>query len=260
MGMRSSMVVVLLVLLAQSTNRLVLAQDAARQPFFGIHVVDEHTERGVPLIELETVNHLRFVTDSAGWIAFHEPGLMGEPVFFEVRSHGYQYAKDGFGFAGLVLTPQAGQESVIRVQRTNIAQRLYRITGEGIYRDSMLLGKPIPLIHPLGTGKVAGQDSAMAAPLSRQDLLVLGRYKPDAVSTGPLLDVGRDLAAAGCGRSGSQPGNRARLFRRRRWLQSADGPLGSGIGTHLDRRGLRVARSAREVTTGVPLCPYEELG
>ena len=163
MVIRSSMFVVLLFLLAQLTGRFVLAQDSARQPFFGIHVVDEHTGRGVPLIELETVNHLRFVTDSAGWIAFHEPGLMGEPIFFEVKSHGYQHAKDGFGFSGLVLTPAAGQESVMRVQRTNIAQRLYRITGEGIYRDSMLLGKPIPLIHPLGTGKVAGQDSAMAA-------------------------------------------------------------------------------------------------
>jgi hypothetical protein len=104
------------------------------------------------------------VTDSAGWIAFDEPGLMGEPVFFHVKSHGYEHTEDGFGFAGLVLTPEPGQEAVVRVQRTNLAQRLYRTTGEGIYRDSMLLGKPVPLVKPLGTGKVAGQDSAMAVP------------------------------------------------------------------------------------------------
>jgi hypothetical protein len=28
-------------------------------PFFGIHVVDGQTGRGVPLVELETVHHLR---------------------------------------------------------------------------------------------------------------------------------------------------------------------------------------------------------
>ena len=76
--------------------------------FFGIHVVDEETGRGVPLVELETVHHLRYVTDSAGWIALDEPDLMDQPVFFHVKSHGYEHAKDGFGFAGLVLTPEPG--------------------------------------------------------------------------------------------------------------------------------------------------------
>jgi hypothetical protein len=113
---------------------------------------------------LETVNHLRYVTDSAGWIALDEYDLMGKPVFFHVKSHGYEHAKDGFGFSGLTLTPELGKEAEIRVHRTNVAQRLYRITGEGIYRDSMLLGKPVPLRHPQGTGQVAGQDSTMAVP------------------------------------------------------------------------------------------------
>jgi hypothetical protein len=54
-----------------------------------IRVVDGATGRGVPLAELETVNHLRFVTDNAGRVAFNEPGLMGREVFFTVRSHGY---------------------------------------------------------------------------------------------------------------------------------------------------------------------------
>ena len=38
--------------------------------YFAIQVVDEQTGRGVPLVELETVHHLRFVTDSAGRVAF----------------------------------------------------------------------------------------------------------------------------------------------------------------------------------------------
>ena len=34
--------------------------------WFAIRVVDAETGRGVPLVELETVNHLRFYTDSNG--------------------------------------------------------------------------------------------------------------------------------------------------------------------------------------------------
>ncbi len=128
------------------------------QPF-GIHAVDAATGRGVPLVELETVNRLLFVTDSGGWVAFNEPGLMGQPVFFSVRSHGYTFAKDGFGYAGVTLTPTPGGRAELRLTRVNIAERLYRITGEGIYRDSVLLGEKTPLTEPLGSGKVVGQDS-----------------------------------------------------------------------------------------------------
>ena len=39
-----------------------------------IRVVDAVSGRGVPLVELETVNNLRFVTDNAGRVAFQEPG------------------------------------------------------------------------------------------------------------------------------------------------------------------------------------------
>jgi hypothetical protein len=118
----------------------------------------------VPLVELETVNHLRLVTDSAGRIAFHEPGLMGRPLFFHIRSHGYEFPKDGFGFTGKALTLVAGETVTLRLKRINIAERLYRITGEGTYRDSVLLGKRAPLDAPLNSGKVAGQDSAFCVP------------------------------------------------------------------------------------------------
>ncbi len=138
-------------------------QQACPPRFFGIQVVDSETGRGVPLVELETVHHQRYVTDSAGWIALDDLDLIGRPVFFHVQSHGYTYAKDGFGFAGLVLTPEPGREAVVQVCRTNIAERLYRITGEGIYDASLRLGKPVPLREPRGTGQVAGQDSVMAA-------------------------------------------------------------------------------------------------
>jgi hypothetical protein len=132
---------------------------AAPSTYFGVRVVDEQTGRGVPLVELQTVNHLTWVTDSGGWAAIHEPGLMGQQLFFFVRSHGYELAKDGFGYAGVRLQVAAGQRATVKIKRQNLAERLYRVTGEGIYRDSVLLGDPTPLAEPLGSGKVAGQDS-----------------------------------------------------------------------------------------------------
>jgi hypothetical protein len=136
----------------------------APSEYFGIHVIDDQTGRGVPLVELETVNHLCWVTDSGGWVAIREPGLMGKDAYFFVRSHGYAYPPDGFGFAGVRLQLTAGQRTTVKIQRRNIAERLYRLTGEGIYRDSVLLGEPNPVAEPVGRGMVAGQDSVSALP------------------------------------------------------------------------------------------------
>ena len=128
---------------------------------FAIHVIDEATGRGVPLVQLETVNTIVLVTDSAGWIAFNEPGLMDREVYFSVFSHGYTLPKDGFGFRGVKLTTKRGGGATIKLKRTNIAERLYRVTGQGIYRDSVLLGKDVPLKEPVLTGGVLGQDSIL---------------------------------------------------------------------------------------------------
>ena len=51
----------------------------------------------------------------------------------------------------------------MQLERTNIAQRLYRITGAGIYADSLLVGQAAPLAKPLLDGGVLGQDSAINA-------------------------------------------------------------------------------------------------
>ena len=151
---------VLIVLLTCSYS---FANDATSQ-YAEILVVDQDTERGVPLVELTTVNHLHFVTDNAGRVALREPGLMERPIFFHVRSHGYEFPADGFGYRGTKLSLIPGQSVTLRLKRTNIAERLYRITGEGLYRDSVLLHHETPLDEPLGAGKVAGQDSAFGVP------------------------------------------------------------------------------------------------
>lgn len=132
-------------------------------PYFQIQVIDQQTGRGVPLVELETVNNILYVTDSQGIAAFLEPGLMNQTVFFHVRSHGYEIQKDGFGMAGVRLDTKPGGSATIPIQRRNIAERLYRVTGQGIYRDSVLTGAPVPLREPVLNGGVLGQDSVLPA-------------------------------------------------------------------------------------------------
>src|SRR3954452_19712718 len=117
--------------------------------YFAIEVVDEQTGRGVPMVELQTTYGGRYYTDSAGLIAFDEPGLMGRRVFFGVAAHGYEFAKDGFGIRGVVLEPKPGGSARLKIRRLNIAERLYRITGQGSFRDPVLLGRKPPIAEPL---------------------------------------------------------------------------------------------------------------
>lgn len=114
-------------------------------------------------MELRTVHDTRFVTDSAGYVAVRDPELMGQSVFFTVRSHGYEFPKDGFGFPGKALKVVGGSEETLKIKRVNIAERLYRVTGAGIYAESQLLGHPSPIKHPLLNAQVCGSDSVVMA-------------------------------------------------------------------------------------------------
>ena len=151
------------VLMIGLSGILLAARAAETNLYFKIRVVDGETGRGVPLVELQTTAHQRFYTDSAGVVAFNEPGLMGHDVWFGVRSDGYEYPKDGFGNAGVRLQTGAGRSAEIKLKRVNIAERLYRITGAGIYRDTVLLGEPAPIAEPVLAGDVVGQDSSVPA-------------------------------------------------------------------------------------------------
>ena len=130
---------------------------------FAITVVDAATGRGVPLVELKTVHGVRYYTDSNGGVAFHEPGLMNESVFFYISGHGYEFPKDGFGFRGTRLQVAAGGSATIKINRVNIAERLYRMTGAGIYRDSELIGLKVPTKKPVLNAQVFGSDSVVNA-------------------------------------------------------------------------------------------------
>lgn len=131
-------------------------------PLYRIQVLDRSTGRGVPMIELRTTWGARYYTDNAGIVAYYEPGMMGKETWFHVSGHGYEHPADGFGYRGVRLTPTQGGRATIRVDRVNIAERLYRLTGVGVYRDSRLLGESTPLAEPDIRGLVTGQDSAHA--------------------------------------------------------------------------------------------------
>lgn len=172
---------------------------------FAIEVVDEQTGRGVPLVELQTTYGARYYTDSAGLVAFQEPGLMGRKVFFSVASHGYEFAPDGFGIRGVALETRPGGSAKLKIKRLNIAERLYRITGYGTYRDSVLVGRKPPVAESLLNAEVTGQDSVLTA-VYRDRVFwfygdtgrlayALGNFATSGATTGPpaSLDPERGL-------------------------------------------------------------------
>lgn len=135
----------------------------AEKALFEIRFTDRESGRGIPLVELTTVHDVRYVTDNAGRIAYREPGQAGREIYFHVRAQGYEVPKDGFGFAGIRIRIEPGASTSISLKRLNLAERLYRCTGEDRYRDSLLLGHRSPLREPRASGRVAGQDSVQAS-------------------------------------------------------------------------------------------------
>ncbi|MTW87675.1 hypothetical protein F3157_18835 [Virgibacillus dakarensis] len=129
---------------------------------FKIQVIDEETGRGIPAVELRTTNEILYYTDSAGNVAFNEPGLMNQKVYFHLFSHGYEFPRDNFGNQGKAVDVTPGGSVTLEMKRINIAERLYRITGQGIYRDSILLGETPPIEEPLLDGRIMGMDSVQA--------------------------------------------------------------------------------------------------
>ena len=159
---------------------ILLAADPAATSPFAIEVVDDQTGRGVPLVELTTTAGVTYVTDSAGLVAFDEPGLMDRRVFFSVKSHGYESPQ------GRLWHPRRGPADVkpggsaqIKIKRLNIAERLYRVTGQGhLSRHASCSAASRRSSSRCSNAQVTGCDSVVDAVVSRQALLVLGRHEP----------------------------------------------------------------------------------
>ena len=142
----------------------VLCAQIIKPDWFGFRVVDDATGRGIPLTEWRTVNDIRLVTDNAGWVSFNEPGLMDREVWFYLSlAPGYEREKDGFGYTGVRLMTKRGNTSEVKLKRTNIAERIARTTGQGLFRHCEMLGLPHPLPNMNNAG-VMGQDSVQAVP------------------------------------------------------------------------------------------------
>jgi hypothetical protein len=128
----------LLILALTCFAQLVSALEPCR-----IEVVEKGTGWPVPLVELRTVHQVRFISDNAGVVAFDLPELMGKETWLHVSSHGYEAKKDGFDFRGVRITPQPGKTIKVEVERTNIAKRLGRLTGAGLFAESQKTGKDL---------------------------------------------------------------------------------------------------------------------
>ena len=129
-------------LLAGSISAFAAEPSPAPRPC-RIEVVEKGSGWPVPLVELRTTHHARFVTDNAGVIAFDLPELMGREVWFDVSGHGYEVPKDGFGQRGVRLKPEPGGSLKVEVTRSIIAKRLGRLTGGGLFAESQKLGREL---------------------------------------------------------------------------------------------------------------------
>jgi hypothetical protein len=132
--------------------------------YFGLRALDQETGRGVPLVRFKTTNNIVFWSDSQGYVAFNEPGLMDTEVHFEIDSPGYEVPADGFGFRGIRVTPESGQVHEIRLKRLQPAERMRRLTGQGIFRDCELLGLTAPAGTQSLNAGVVGSDSVQMVP------------------------------------------------------------------------------------------------
>ena len=128
---------------------------------FQIHIVDSQTGRGVPLVEMTPLGGAVMVTDSNGFIALDDPSLLNRNLQLGLQSYGY------VNWAGTSQTT-AGGSVQIAIDRTNRAERLYRLTGPGIYEDSVQLGASVPIAKPLHNANIRGQDSVQSAVYKNQ--------------------------------------------------------------------------------------------
>ena len=158
-----------LALLLLSSWAVVNGQPTRPEKPFVIQVVDEATNRPVPLVEISTVHQVTHITDNHGITAWNEPELAGEEVFFQVKSHGYEIQADGFGFKGRKEKVVSGGRVQWKLKRTQIAERLYRITGAGRLAESQSAGL-ISADDPnaITRARVIGQDSVQTTPYKNE--------------------------------------------------------------------------------------------
>ena len=133
----------------------------AATPYW-VRIIDADTNRGVPLVQLSTSDSKYYWTDSNGVAVIEDSALQGREVAFNIHSDGYMFEQKVNGEPGATLHVQAGTHDELKIKNLNIAERLYRVTGANIYRDTVLAGLKPPITHPLVDAGVTGQDTNIA--------------------------------------------------------------------------------------------------
>lgn len=146
-------------MLKYATLLLLLSCGASAVEPCRIEIIDKQNGWPVPMVELRSVHDSIHVSDNLGLIAIDDPDLLDREVYFHVKGHGYGVAKDGFGYEGVRATLKAGGKFRIELERRNLAKRLGRLTGAGLFAEGEKLGIP-PLLPETG---VFGCDSVLTA-------------------------------------------------------------------------------------------------
>ena len=76
-----------------------------------------------------------------------------------------------YRYRGKALLVREGGSATLEVRRVNVAERLYRVTGGGIYADSLLVGGPVPLRRPALNGHFQDRHSVDLGAEERLELL-----------------------------------------------------------------------------------------
>lgn len=134
-------------------TRLAARPVPGRAECVAVHVVDRATQRGVPLVSV-SVGTGMWLTDSQGVAAYCDPEGMGARTV--------QFTSHGYAAVTRTATLSSGQVLTVPMDRVNVAERLYRITGQGTYRDSLLLGLTVPVRNGTLNAGVTGQDSVIS--------------------------------------------------------------------------------------------------
>jgi hypothetical protein len=132
----------------------------AKADYFTIKVDDSATDHGVPLVKLTANGHV-YYTDSNGIVAISDPSQLNRSLTFLLNSYGYTTRIQ-------LLQTTAGTTGQLSLGRQQSAERLYRVTGAGIYQDSVAVGQSVPIDQPLLNANVKGQDSVQAVVYNNQ--------------------------------------------------------------------------------------------
>src|SRR5205085_5912333 len=62
-------------------------------------------------------------------------------TWFDIVGHGYEVPKDGVGMRGVRLKSEPGKTLKVAVNRTIVAKRIGRVTGNGLFAESQKAGR-----------------------------------------------------------------------------------------------------------------------